>query len=111
VVTGATAVITGLIVGAAPGLQVTSISLLTALKAQHRGFTAGGWQSRLRSGLVVAELALACILLVGSGLLLRSFLHLLSHDLGFQPTRAVAVRVDPNSALSPPERGAFAADV
>jgi putative ABC transport system permease protein len=111
VVTGATAVITGLIVGAAPGLQVTSVSLLTALKAQPRGFTAGGWQSRLRSGLVVAELALACILLVGSGLLLRSFFQLLSHDLGFQATRAVAVRVDPNSALSPAERGAFAADV
>jgi predicted permease len=110
-VTGVTAVITGLVVGAAPGLQVTSVSLLAALKAQPRGFTASAWQSRLRSSLVIGELALACILLVGSGLLLRSFVQLLSEDLGFEPTRAVAVRIDPNGALSPVERGAFAADV
>jgi hypothetical protein len=48
---------------------------------------------RIRSILVVSEVALACVLLVGAGLLLRSFLQVLDVDLGFQPERAAAVKV------------------
>ena len=47
--------------------------------------------------LVVSEIALACVLLVGAGLLIRSFLRVLDVDLGFRPERAAALRIDPNS--------------
>src|SRR5262249_37282535 len=47
----------------------------------------------IRSVLVVSEVALACMLLVGAGLLLRSFLHVLDVDLGFQPERSAAIKV------------------
>lgn len=50
--------------------------------------------------LVVAEVAFACILLVGSGLLVHSFLQVLRVDLGFRPESAYAVRIDPDSQVS-----------
>jgi predicted permease len=54
--------------------------------------------------LVVSEIALACVLLVGSGLLFRSFLKLLDVDLGFQPERVVSVRIDPDrGSVTTPE--------
>ena len=49
---------------------------------------------RTRSVLVVSEVALACMLLVGAGLLLRSFMRVLDVDLGFEPDRAAAIKVD-----------------
>jgi predicted permease len=55
--------------------------------------------------LVISEVALACVLLVGSGLLLRSFLRVLDVDLGFLPERAAAIRVD-YDARTPEERSA-----
>lgn len=51
----------------------------------------------MRSTLVVTEIALACVLLVGAGLLLRSFLRVLDVDLGFEPSRAAAISVDYDS--------------
>ncbi len=53
----------------------------------------------VRSTLVVVEVALASVLLVGAGLLLRSFVHILDVDLGFQPSRATAVRLEVSSQL------------
>ena len=55
----------------------------------------------MRGALVVAEIAFACVLLVGAGLLIRSFLRVLDVDLGFRPERAAAMRVDPGSADTP----------
>ncbi len=49
---------------------------------------------RLRSTLVISEVALACVLLVGAGLLMRSFLRILDVNLGFQPTYAATIKVD-----------------
>ncbi len=56
--------------------------------------------SWVRDGLVVSELAFACILLVGAGLLIRSFLRVLDVNLGFQPERAAALRIDPSFKIS-----------
>ena len=56
--------------------------------------TAGRSATLARSALVVVEVAMACILLVGAGLLFRSFDALLQVDLGFQPQQAMAWRVD-----------------
>jgi predicted permease len=58
---------------------------------------------RTRSVLVVSEVALACMLLVGAGLLLRSFMHVLDVDLGFQPDRAAAVKVEYDDSAPTPE--------
>ncbi|HEV2273019.1 MAG TPA: ABC transporter permease [Acidobacteriaceae bacterium] len=87
--------IAAVLFGLAPGLKVSSSDLQEALKdgAGH-GASAGRRHERMRSALTVAEIALACMLLVGAGLLLRSFLRLLDVDLGFQPSHAATVRVD-----------------
>ena len=55
---------------------------------------AGRSHERFRSILVISEVALACLLLVGAGLLLRSFLRVLNVDLGFNPSRAAAMQID-----------------
>ena len=69
-------------------------NLHEALKDSGLGSGQSRKHERIRSVLVVSEVALACVLLVGAGLLLRSFLHVLDVDLGFQPERAAAVKVD-----------------
>ena len=71
-------------------------NLQEALKDSGAGSGQSRKHERLRSVLVVSEVALACMLLVGAGLLLRSFLHVLDVDLGFQPEHAAAVKVDYN---------------
>lgn len=80
----AAVVVTGLLFGLAPAAQATQPSLIDALK--HGGYgAAGGRQgSRIRGGLVVTEIVLAFVLLVASGLLLRSVLELRDVDPGFQ---------------------------
>jgi predicted permease len=98
------AIATGLLFGLAPALQVPRLALNDTLKDSNRGSSqgkAGGW---VRGALVVSEIALACVLLAGAGLLIRSFLRVLDVDLGFRPERAVAVRVDPNSGYQTQEQ-------
>ena len=94
------AVLTGVVFGLAPALQVPANTLHDALKDTARGSTAGKGRNWIRSALVVSEIAFACVLLVGAGLLVRSFLRVLDVDLGFHPERAAAVRVDPDSSYS-----------
>ncbi len=91
-----TAILTGLIFGLVPALQIPSSGLHNALKDTSRSSTAAKGHAWVRSMLVVSEIAFACVLLVGAGLLIRSFLRVLDVNLGFQPERAVAVRVDPS---------------
>ena len=69
-------------------------NLNEALKDSGAGSGQSRKHERLRSVLVVSEVALACVLLVGAGLLLRSFLQVIDIDLGFQPEHAAAVNVD-----------------
>ena len=94
------AVLTGLIFGMVPALQVPSAALHDALKDTNRGSTGGKGRGWIRDVLVVSEIAFACVLLVGAGLLIRSFLRVLDVNLGFRPESAVAVRVDPARQLS-----------
>src|SRR6202035_2851925 len=54
----------------------------------------------IRATLVVCEIAFACVLLVGAGLLVRSFLRVLDVNLGFQPERTAALRIDPSFRIS-----------
>src|ERR1700733_3361048 len=89
-ITVATAVLFGLL----PGLKMSSSNLQESLKNTGQGMSDGKRHGRLRSTLVISEVALACILLIGAGLLLRSFMHVLDIDLGFQPSTAAAIQVD-----------------
>ncbi len=94
------AVSAAVLFGLVPGLRMASGNLLESLKDSGPGSGQSRKQERIRSVLVASEVALACMLLVGAGLLLRSFLHVLSVDLGFQPERAFAVKVDYTDAVT-----------
>jgi predicted permease len=89
------AVATAVLFGLAPGFRMSSHDLQESLKdtAGH-GASDGRRHERLRSMLVISEVALACVLLVGAGLLLRSFLRVLDVDLGFKPDAAAAIKID-----------------
>jgi hypothetical protein len=78
------AVITGLLCGLAPALAATRTDINETLKEGGRTGSSGGGHARLRAVLVVAELAVALVLLTGAGLLLRSFEKLRGVDLGFR---------------------------
>ena len=84
----------GVLFGLMPGLRMASGNLQETLKDSGHGASAGRRHEGLRSALVVAEVALACVLLVGAGLLLRSFLRMLDVDLGFAAGQAAAISVD-----------------
>jgi putative ABC transport system permease protein len=88
------AVATGLLFSIVPTLQIADAPERGALSDESRSFTGGKRRSGIRGALVISEVAFACMLLVGAGLLLRSFLSLLEVDLGFRPKQAVAWRVD-----------------
>jgi putative ABC transport system permease protein len=91
----------GLVVGVVPALQVAGINLSTALREEGRTGTAGRSARYLRRGLVVAQVALAFILLIGAGLLLASFRELLGVDPGFRAERVITGRVSPLEAQYP----------
>jgi putative ABC transport system permease protein len=87
------ALVTSFIFGIVPALQATNEHLLSGLQETGRSSGGGRRAHRVRSTLVIAEMALAVILLTGAGLLIRSFLALTHVDPGFKPTGAMAVRV------------------
>jgi predicted permease len=94
----------GVLFGLLPALRVSARPLREGLQDGGRGSSGGKRNAWIRDGLVVSELAFACILLVGAGLLIRSFLRVLDVNLGFQPERAAALRIDPSFKLSNLER-------
>jgi predicted permease len=81
----ALAVLTGLLCGLAPGFAALRTNMNASLKEGGRSGSASGSHARLRSVLVVTEIAIALVLLTASGLLLRSFSRMSSVDLGFRP--------------------------
>lgn len=97
------AVVTGLVFGLFPALQTTRTAPSETLKEGGRASAVGGHGAR--SALVVVETSLAMVLLVGSGLLLKSFLRLQSVDLGFQLKNTLTANVAlPHSKYSTPEQ-------
>ncbi len=93
------AVTAGLFFGIIPGLRIASGNLQDALKDSAVSTTGGRGTARLRTTLVISQIALACVLLIAAGLLLRSFLRVLDVDLGFEPTRASAISLDSSSRV------------
>ena len=86
----------------APALQVSVLKLNASLG--QRGDSEGKGSGWIRGTLVVSEIAFACVLLVGAGLLIRSFMRVLEVQLGFRPESAAALRIDPNSQYATKEQ-------
>jgi putative ABC transport system permease protein len=84
--------LTGVVFGLAPAFQAFRVDLQTALRETRRSCS-GAASSRLRSSLVVAEIALAMVLLAGAGLLTNSFVRLLSVPLGFNPSNVLSMEL------------------
>jgi predicted permease len=101
--TAAIAVVTGILFGIVPALQTSGTHEAQALKDAGRGMSGSRRSAWTQRTLVVSEVALACVLLVGAGLLIRSFLRVLEIDLGFKVERATAWRIAESS-----ERGTTA---
>ncbi|HTS08480.1 MAG TPA: FtsX-like permease family protein, partial [Candidatus Eisenbacteria bacterium] len=84
---------TAMIFGLLPGLRMASGNLQEVLKDSGAGAGLGRKHERIRAALVISEIALACVLLVSAGLLLRSFSKVLEVDLGFEPDHASSINV------------------
>jgi putative ABC transport system permease protein len=89
VFTVAIAVVTALVFGLLPALEASQIGPHTAIRQRTRSATSDRGHHRIRSALVVVEVALAVVLLVGAGLLFRTFSNLSRVDLGFDPAATV----------------------
>jgi putative ABC transport system permease protein len=85
--------VTGILFGLAPGMQASGSGLSMTLKEGGRGGTAGRAGRRMRNALAIAEVALAVVVLIGAGLLIRSFIRLRGVDPGFRPAGVLTVRV------------------
>jgi putative ABC transport system permease protein len=100
--------VTGVLFGIVPALQLSKLDLTNSLKDGTHGASAGRGRRRLRGMLVVAEVALAVVLLVGAGLFIGSFIALMRIDPGFNPDRVLTIdiisRVEPGQR--PPDRSA-----
>ncbi len=90
----------GIACGVLPAIHLTRTPASQGLQSATRQRSAGRSATLARDTLIVVEVALACMLLVGAGLLLRSFNALLQVNLGFQPHHAMAWRVDPPQAMN-----------
>ncbi len=103
------AIFSGIVFGLAPAIQTAKIDLRSVLNESTRGSTGGGAQQHMRSGLVVVQVALALVLLIGAGLLLRSFQRLQDVSPGFRPDNLLVadIPLSPNAYPQSPERMEF----
>ncbi|HEY9231587.1 MAG TPA: ABC transporter permease, partial [Blastocatellia bacterium] len=89
-----TSLVVGVVFGLAPALAATRLNLVTALKAEADGFGKRPGGSRLNRFLVIAQVAVSLVLLMGTGLLIRSLQRAQSVDLGFEPKRLLIGSLD-----------------
>jgi len=103
------ALLTGAVFGLAPALQASAPDVQRSLKESGRGTSGGRRGGRLRAALIVAEVALAFMMLVGAGLLMRSFARLAAIDPGFNPKNLLTMTVSlaGQSDFVGPRREAF----
>jgi predicted permease len=99
------AMLTTLLFGLAPALRTLQVNLVESLREGGQQATLGGRRQRLRGALVAAEVALAVILVIGAGLMIRTLSALGQINLGFDPDRVLTMRVSvPTARYDTPER-------
>lgn len=89
----AVSVITGLLFGVLPAWRMSQLEPVQALREGTRSVAGGRGQHRLHNGLVIAQTAIGLVLLVGSGLLIRSFVRILNVEPGFDPKHVLTARM------------------
>jgi predicted permease len=89
----AVAVVSGVLCGLVPALQLSTGDVIDALRHEGRSATANPRRERIRTAFLVVEVALAAILLIGAGLFVASFTRIMRVDLGFNPTNVLTVAV------------------
>ena len=89
----AISLLSGVLFGLAPALQISRADLMGTLRDEGRGFSGTRRGNRSRSFLVIAQVALSTVLLVGSGLLVRSFLQLRNQSPGFDATSTLTMQI------------------
>ncbi len=110
-ITAVTTMITGVLVGLLPALSTAGISPQATLQDHSRGTVGGAVRRRARATLVVAEVALAVALTTGAGLLIRSFLSVMSVNPGFETEHLLTWQMNiPDRLRTPEERLAFYRD-
>jgi predicted permease len=99
--------LTGIVFGLAPALQASKPGLNELLKEGGRGSTGGASRHRIRRALVITEVALALMLLVGAGLMMRSFERLQAFNPGFEADNLLSVRMNLPRSYTPEQARAF----
>ena len=97
----AASIFTGILFGLAPAVTVTRSDLAEGLKEGAQAVSPGGRRGRLRGALAVAELSLALVLLIGAGLLIKSFYRVLQVNPGFAPERVLTMDLSLTDARYP----------
>jgi len=99
--------VTGVLFGLAPALRTLRVNLIDSLKEGGRSGSEGASRNRTRSALVVLESAIAVVLLIGAGLLVRSLMRLQNVSPGFEAQNVLTMRVDlPRGKYDAPEKSA-----
>lgn len=103
--------LTGVLFGLAPALQASRVNLNHALKEGGRGLSGNRWGRRLRGGLVAGEIALSLIVLIGAGLLIKSFAQLVRSDAGFVAENLTTMNLELFRLKDPQRRVVVARDI
>ncbi|UCC83925.1 MAG: ABC transporter permease [Gemmatimonadota bacterium] len=103
--TAAVGLLTGVLSGIIPAIQLPRTDFQTALRESSRGTSGARAQNRLRGALVAAEVALSLMLLVGAGLLIRSFFEVMTVDRGFQSESRLVFAVNMPGSYDTGRRG------
>ncbi|HYR88838.1 MAG TPA: ABC transporter permease [Terriglobia bacterium] len=94
-------VLSGILFGLAPALQISKTNVNENLKEGGRGTSGGTRARRLTGALLVGEIVLTIVLLVGAGLMMRSFINMYSFDIGVETSRLLTVQVQPAAVRYP----------